>query len=166
MDELHHECGIAAIYHRYGSSTSALTPLSGPEQVSRLMPRMLLDLQNRGQLAAGMSTFNPHRERILDTYKQTGTVIEAFRYNHQAKHDSLMQQHAGRAAIGHVRYATCGASDRNYAQPFEREHGCKWKWFSFAFNGQLTNFAELRDELLTLTDYHLTRDTDTEIIMH
>src|SRR5439155_13248433 len=55
---------------------------------------------------------------------------------------------------------------RSYAQPFERFHGCKWKWFSFAFNGQLANFPELRDDLLTLTDYHLTRNTDTEVIMH
>jgi len=77
-----------------------------------------------------------------------------------------MRQYAGRAAIGHVRYATCGANDLSYAQPFERPHGCKWKWFSLAFNGQLANFAQLRTKLLDLTDYHLTRETDTEIIMH
>jgi amidophosphoribosyltransferase len=166
MDELHHECGIAAIYHLPATAASRLAPLAGPEQVSRLMPRLLLDLQNRGQLAAGFSTFNPGREKLLDTYKQIGTVIEAFRLNHQAKYESVMREYAGRAAIGHVRYATCGASDRSYAQPFERHHGCKWKWFSFAFNGQLTNFAQLRDELLTQTDYHLTRNIDTEVIMH
>ncbi len=166
MDELHHECGIAAIYHLHSTSSSALTPLSGPEQVSRLMPRILLDLQNRGQLAAGFATYNPRREQILDTYKQIGTVIEAFRLNHQAKYDSIMQEYAGRAAIGHVRYATCGATDRSYAQPFERHHGCRWKWFSFAFNGQLANFSELRAELLALADYHLVRETDTEVIMH
>ena len=130
------------------------------------MPRLLLDLQNRGQLAAGFTTYNPQREKLLDTYKQIGTVIEAFRLNHQAKYDSLMREYAGRAAIGHVRYATCGATDRNYAQPFDRYHGCRWKWFSIAFNGQLANYAELRDDLLTLADYHLTRNTDTEIIMH
>jgi amidophosphoribosyltransferase len=165
MDELHHECGIAAMYHLPGPP-SRLAPLAGPEQVSRLMPRMLLDLQNRGQLAAGLSSFNPKREKLLDTYKQIGTVIEAFRLNHQAKYDSVMREYAGRAAIGHVRYATCGATDRSYAQPFERHHGCKWKWFSFAFNGQLANFADLRNELLTQTDYHLTRNIDTEVIMH
>jgi amidophosphoribosyltransferase len=130
------------------------------------MPRLLLDLQNRGQLAAGMASFNPQREKILDTYKQLGTVIEAFRLNHQAKSDAILREYAGRAAIGHVRYATCGATDRSYAQPFERHHGCKWKWFAFAFNGQLANFSQLRDELLARTDYHLTRDTDTEVIMH
>src|SRR6516165_7318284 len=166
MDELKHECGIAAIYHFDTPSTSSLVPSAGPEQVSRLMPRMLLDLQNRGQLAAGFTTYNPHREKLLDTYKQIGGVIEAFRLNHHAKYESIMREYAGRAAIGHVRYATCGANDRSYAQPFERQHGCKWKWFSFAFNGQLANFAELRDELLTLSDYHLVRNTDTEIIQH
>src|SRR5438477_12762926 len=166
MDELHHECGIAAIYHLHSPSSSRLTPVPGPEQVSRLMPRMLLDLQNRGQLAAGFTTYNPGRQRLLDTYKQIGTVVEAFRLNHHAKYDSIMRQYAGRAAIGHVRYATCGANDLSYAQPFDRHHGCKWKWFSLAFNGQLANFAQLRTKLLDLTDYHLTRETDTEIIMH
>jgi amidophosphoribosyltransferase len=166
MDDLHHECGIAAIYHLPSPQASGLAPLAGPEQVSRLMPRMLLDMQNRGQLAAGFSTFNPNREKLLDTYKQVGTVIEAFRLNQQPKYDSIMRDFAGRAAIGHVRYATCGATDRSYAQPFERHHGCKWKWFAFGFNGQLANFSELRNQLLTQTDYHLTRNIDTEIIMH
>jgi amidophosphoribosyltransferase len=77
-----------------------------------------------------------------------------------------MREHCGRAAIGHVRYATCGANDRSHAQPFERQHGCKWKWFAFGFNGQLANFNELRNQLLTQTDYHLTRNSDTEVIMH
>jgi amidophosphoribosyltransferase len=166
MADLFHECGIAAIYHLNSPTPSRLAPAGGPEQVSRLMPRMLLDLQNRGQLAAGLTAYRPDRDKLIDTYKQIGTVIEAFRLNHQAKYDSIMREYAGRAAIGHVRYATCGQNDRSYAQPFERHHGCKWKWFSFAFNGQLANFAELRDELLTLAEYHLTRNLDTEVIMH
>jgi amidophosphoribosyltransferase len=166
MDELHHECGIAALYHLPGLQASPLAPLAGADQVSRLMPNLLLDLQNRGQLAAGFSTYNPRREKLLDTYKQVGKVEEAFRLNHQAKAESIKREYAGRAAIGHVRYATCGASDRSYAQPFERQHGCKWKWFAFAYNGQLANFAELREQLLSQTDYHLTRNTDTEIIQH
>jgi len=166
MAELFHECGIAAIYHFDSPAPSALAPPAGPEQVSRLMPRILLDLQNRGQLAAGITTYNPERDKILDTYKQVGTVIEAFRLNHQAKYESLMREYAGRAAIGHVRYATCGTNDRSHAQPFERRHGRKWKWFSFAFNGQLANYADLRDDLLNKEGYHLTKHLDTEIIMH
>src|SRR5437870_12242046 len=125
MAELHHECGIAAIYHLDSPTPSPLLSTVSTEQVSRLMPRILLDLQNRGQLAAGFTTYNPQRDKLLDTHKQIGTVIEAFRLSHQAKYDSIMREYAGRAAIGHVRYATCGANDRNHAQPFVRYHGCK-----------------------------------------
>src|SRR5438309_1631352 len=89
MDELHHECGIAALYHLQSNTTSQLTHVAGPDQVSRLMPRMLLDLQNRGQLAAGFSTFNPRRDQVIDTYRQVGAVIEAFRLNHPAKSESI-----------------------------------------------------------------------------
>ena len=166
MSELYHECGIAAVYHLPGQGTSPLAPAAGPEEVSRLVPRMLLDVQNRGQLAAGLSTFNPERNQLLHTYKELGTVIEAFRMSHAGKFENLMREYAGRAAIGHVRYATCGTDDLGYAQPFERLHGRKWKWFAFCFNGQLANYAELRSALLAKTDYHLARDTDTEIIMH
>src|SRR5215208_5560607 len=113
MDELHHECGIAALYHLPGAGPSRLAPLAGQEQVSRLMPRLLLDLQNRGQLAAGLASYNPTRDKLLDTYKQIGTVIEAFRLSHPDKYDEIMKEYAGRAAIGHTRYATCGANDRS-----------------------------------------------------
>jgi amidophosphoribosyltransferase len=166
MAILQHECGIAALYHLLGQGKSRLTPLAGIDQVSRLMPRMLLDLQNRGQLAAGMTTLNFNRDKLLHTYKQIGTVIEAMRLNHRGKYESIMREFAGHAAIGHVRYATCGSDDRSYAQPFERHHGRKWKWFSFAFNGQLANYKELREEILSRRNYHLTRDTDTEVLMH
>jgi amidophosphoribosyltransferase len=166
MAELEHFCGVAAVYHLQGKDISPLCPPEGPAEVSRLMPRMLLDIQNRGQLAAGMTTFRSGRRQLIDTHKELGNVIEAFRMSHRAKFESIMKRFAGPAAIGHVRYATCGTDDKSYAQPFERQHGRRWKWFSFAFNGQLANYPELRDELLSKTDYHLARDTDTEVIMH
>ena len=40
---------------------------------------------------------------------------------HRGKFESLMKEYAGRAAIGHTRYATCGAEDLAYGQPFERQ---------------------------------------------
>ncbi|MBX9625835.1 MAG: class II glutamine amidotransferase, partial [Gemmataceae bacterium] len=166
MDELHHECGVAALYCLADKPGPSAVWSGDPDQVSRLMPRMLLDLQNRGQLAAGMATYNPTRDQLLDTYKEIGTVIEAFRINHPGKFASIMEEYAGRAAIGHTRYATCGPTTRSYAQPFERRHGCKWKWFAFAYNGQLTNFTDLRQQLLRTHDYHLTRENDTEVILH
>jgi amidophosphoribosyltransferase len=166
MSGLHHECGLAAVYHLSGDAVSPLCPAQGPNHVSRLIPRILLDVQNRGQLSAGMTSFDPTREQLLETYRGLGSVSEVFRLNHRGKAESILERCAGRAAIGHVRYATCGQDDLNYAQPFERHHIQKHKWFSFAFNGQLANYAELRDKLLADDDHHLSRDTDTEIIMH
>ncbi|MHB1036651.1 MAG: amidophosphoribosyltransferase [Pirellulales bacterium] len=160
------ECGVAAIYHLPGQGVSPLCPDQGPDEVSRLMPRMLLDIQNRGQLSSGFTTYNPERNQLIDTYKEVGSVNEVFRLGHRGKYESLMREYGGRAAIGHVRYATCGADDRSYAQPFERHHLKKHKWFSFAFNGQLANYIELREALLADSDTHLARENDTEIIMH
>jgi amidophosphoribosyltransferase len=165
MSELHHECGIAAVYHLPGE-LHPLCPEGGVDEISRLMPRMLLDIQNRGQLAAGMTSFNPGRDLLLETHKDVGSVTEVFRLAHRGKAESLMRQYAGRAAIGHVRYATCGSEDKSYAQPFERHHLEKRKWFAFGFNGQLANFQELKDKLLSEADHHLARENDTEIIMH
>jgi amidophosphoribosyltransferase len=165
MSQLHHECGLAAVYHLHGEA-SPLCPPQGPDHVSRLVPKILLDVQNRGQLSAGMTSYHPDRQQLLDTYRGVGTVSEVFRLGHRGKAESIMSRMAGRAAIGHVRYATCGQDDLAYAQPFERHHLQKHKWFSFAFNGQLANYAELRDKLLADDDHHLSRATDTEIIMH
>jgi len=168
MGELKHECGVAAIYHAPGRDVSPLAPIPGDiNSVARLIPtRMLLDMQNRGQLAAGMSSFRADRQALIETHKELGTVAEAFRLNHRAKFDAIMKRHDGPAAIGHVRYATCGGDDRSLAQPFERAHGRKTRWFALAFNGQLANYHELKAELLAKGDYHLKRDTDTEILMH
>ena len=166
MSELHHECGVAAIYHLSGRGRSPMCTDDGPRQISRLLPRMLLDIQNRGQLAAGMTVFDPDCPQLLKNRKDVGTVTEVFRLNHRAKAESLMRHLTGRAAIGHVRYSTCGQDDRSYAQPFERKHIHKRKWFSFCFNGQLSNYGILKERLLADGDHHLSLDTDTEIILH
>lgn len=166
MDELQHECGIAAVYHLDSGPVSDLIPTEHPASTSRLVPRMLLDMQNRGQLAAGITTYKPGRSQIIDTHKDVGGVAEVFRMNHSEQFKRLMEEYAGRAAIGHVRYATCGPDDRSYAQPFERHHIARSKWFSFVFNGQLANYQTLRREILETTDFHLTRETDTEVLNH
>ena len=54
------------------------------------MSQMLLDLQNRGQLAAGFTSYQPDRTAILKTYKDVGTVSEAMRLSHTGKHDSIL----------------------------------------------------------------------------
>ena len=169
-EDLHHECGVAALYWldkaagRGGRASKAAAAREG--DVTALIPQMLLDLQNRGQLAAGLSSYNAQRVQRLDTFKDIGTVSEVFRMSHPAKFHAILAEYSGSAAIGHTRYATCGLDDARYAQPFERHHGRLWKWFSFAFNGNLANYAALRDRLLTKRSYHFTLNTDTEIIMH
>ncbi len=176
MAELHHECGIVALYH-YGpdlidpDDVTLERPVSepsgvDPHAVSKLIPRMLQDIQNRGQLAAGITTYKPDDKELLTTHKHVGSVTEVFRTSRPDKYKKIMANHVGPAAIGHVRYATCGKDDPNYAQPFERVHLEKRKWFSFGFNGQLANYAELRDEIKSQGDFHLARETDTETMMH
>ena len=89
MGELFHECGVAAVFHAQGQTVSKLAPIPGQiNSVSRLIPRMLLDMQNRGQLAAGMTSYNPNREQLLETHKEIGTVSEVFRLSHRAKAES------------------------------------------------------------------------------
>jgi amidophosphoribosyltransferase len=101
----------------------------------------------------------------LKTFKDVGSVQEVFRLSHPGPLQDILTEHAGSAAIGHTRYATCGLDDVRYAQPFERVHGRLWKWFSFAFNGNLANYRELRDALANQR-YHFTLESDTEIILH
>jgi len=165
LDPVHDECGIAAIY-RLDTQPEGVQPFEG--SVTRMIPDMLIDQQNRGQLAAGLTRYEESANQLIDTYKQVGSVSDVFHLTHPdpRKFENIVNEYAGRAAIGHVRYATCGKEEREFAQPFERHHGRKWKWFSFCFNGNIANYAEVRDDLLDKGDYHLAHDTDTEVLMH
>lgn len=157
-ESLREECGLAVVYQL----DHAKAP---PINVTQYMPGFLLDLQNRGQLSAGLTSYNPHRERLLQTHKDLGTVEQVFRMYSPQKLRSLIERYNGTVAIGHVRYATTGREDRNFAQPLERVHGRKRKWFSIAFNGNLANFEELKSELIA-KGYHITYNTDPEVMMH
>jgi amidophosphoribosyltransferase len=148
-------CGIIGAY--------ALDKKS--QNVYPLVVRALLDLQHRGQLSAGLTSYNPERKRILQTHKNNGKVHEVFQINHPYKSENLLKDYSGHAAIGHTRYATSGDSGDQLAQPFERPHGRKSKWFSIAFNGNLANYSELKSGLESV-GYNMTYNADTEIIMH
>ncbi|MDO5308631.1 MAG: amidophosphoribosyltransferase [Planctomycetia bacterium] len=167
MSELHEECGVVAVYHLPQATASPLCPTQGASEVARLVPRMLLDLQNRGQLSAGMTSYNPQRQPLLRTYKDVGSVAEVFHQSHADLYRRQMDELAGSAAIGHVRYATSGREDSSYAHPFERTHIKKNKWFSFAFNGQLANYDYLKTQLLE-ADHNscFARESDAEVVYH
>ena len=169
MNSLRDECGVAAVYYFLNSqSNDGVTPisLSNPNEASHLIPRMLLDLQNRGQSATGITTYDRDREVVLKTHKEVGTVSEVFRMNHGPKYHAIMCKNSGNVAIGHVRYATNKQNGVRYAQPMERYHFRKHKWFSFAVNGQLANYDELMAELKKDDSVHVAQQTDAEILLH
>jgi len=167
-EDLRHECGVAALYWLQEAPAGAGRhgPKGKSMDVASMLPGMLLDLQNRGQLASGISTYDASRAQLLDTFKDVGTVAEVFRTSHPGKYQAILDEYTGCAGIGHTRYATSGAEDARYAQPFERHHARPHKWFSFAFNGQLANFAEMKRQLQHERGYHFSLGTDTEVIMH
>ena len=139
-EEAHHECGLAAISLKkkikdYPHGAAAY-----------YLYRMMLQQQNRGQLAAGITTYSEGREQVIDTCRKVGLVNDAFRSHSQEKSLQIFDRYEGTAGIGHVRYATCGLDDESYAQPFERHHGRRWKWFSFAFNGKIANIKNFKAE--------------------
>ena len=123
MDELHTECGIAAVSIKPNSKDADKTVF--------YLYKLLLNLQHRGQLSAGITTYNKNRDQLIDTYKGIGMVNEVFKTNNSLKSFQVFKKYKGTKGIGHVRYATCGKDDKSYAQPFERHHGRKWKWYSF-----------------------------------
>ncbi|MFA6319401.1 MAG: amidophosphoribosyltransferase [archaeon] len=126
--------------------------------------KMLVQMQHRGQLSAGITTFQPNENLILKTHKKIGLVNTVFCAEHNAKFNSIMKKLESRKGIGHVRYATCGGDDETYAQPFEHLHGKKNRWFSLAFNGNIANYEKIKKEL-EKQNYHLMRKTDTEAIL-
>ena len=153
-----HECGIGAVYTKDGGDSA--------NRALFYLYKILLNQQNRGQLSAGVTTYNEQRGQVLDTYKDLGPVNEVFKTSDRTQSIELFKRYAGTKGIGHVRYATSGSEDRTLAQPFERHHGRKWKWFSFCWNGNLANYTELKQHLMDKADYQITYDTDTEILMH
>ena len=157
MAEMHDECGVVAVY-QFGEKQQSTN-------VYPVAVRGLLDIQNRGQLSAGITTYQPTRNRILQTHKDIGTVSRVFYLDHARKGRELLEQYAGFAAIAQNRYATSGANDVANAQPFERVHGRTWKWFAIAFNGNLANYDALKTNLEKLS-YHITYHSDTEVMMH
>jgi amidophosphoribosyltransferase len=148
-------CGIVGAYSLHDNT----------KNVYPLIVRGLLDLQHRGQLSAGITSYNPERKRILQTHKDNGKVHEVFQINHPYKSKKLSTDYGGHVAIGHTRYATSGDNGDQLAQPFERPHGRKSKWFSLAFNGNLANYSHLKSGLEEV-GYNMTYDSDTEVIMH
>ncbi len=152
MDDKHDSCGICA------------ASIPG-ENAAYDLYQMMSDLQHRGQAGAGISTYNPERSILLRTYKATGLVKDVFGGMDENIFHDLMSKNSGTIGIGHTRYGTSGELTSRHVQPFERIHGERFKWFSFGFNGHITNREDL-EEKIKRVGYHLMLNTDTEVMMH
>ncbi len=139
--KLKEECGLFAIY-------------SESSEIAASLQLGLFALQHRGQEAAGFAISDG---RELRCYKDLGLVQEVFAKGNV----SLLRGHIG---IAHTRYSTHGESARaENAQPFiMRREG---RWVALAHNGNLSNAAQLRQELEAL-GVSFQSTSDTESLLH
>lgn len=164
MHEFHEECGVGAYFLKDQAESSFEVP-------SNLI-NIASSLQHRGQRSAGGAFFNPHGEKIIVTHKEVGAVLKVFALDNSDLNRKIMERCKSVAGIVHTRYCTSGGGGENddsafdEVQPFERRHGRTWKRFALAFNGNIANYKELRDEMVKEHGYHLDTKVDTEVLMH
>ena len=110
-------------------------------------------VQHRGQDAAGILTSDG---RHVFLRKDNGLVRDVFHARH-------MHALRGNMGIGHVRYPTAGCDSPAEAQPFfvNSPFG-----LALAHNGNLTNAAELKDELFREDLRHINTESDSEILLN
>ena len=136
---IHEECGVFGI-------------ISPNEcDVSQIIYFGLYALQHRGQESCGIVV---NDDGVFAEHKDLGLVGEVFQKN------ILSEMPKGKIGVGHVRYGTTGGNNRNNCQPIVVNH--QKGRMAISHNGNLTNVAELRNELeLSGAIFHSTSDTET-----
>lgn len=128
------------------------------EEVSRVVYFGLTALQHRGQEAAGIATTDG--SNIL-VYKDLGLVSQVF-------DDRSLSALTGHMAVGHVRYATTGATTWENAQPMLGP--VAGSTLALTHNGNLTNTRQLMEAVRATSGEDLTGElgrgssTDTAVI--
>jgi amidophosphoribosyltransferase len=141
-DKFHEECGVFGVY------------LDHPEKNAvPLVYYGLLSLQHRGQESAGIAAL---KNNTIENRKGMGLVTNVFK-------PEVIEQLAGPAAIGHVRYSTSNSSFLENAQPFTSHF--KLGSIAVAHNGGLTNANVVR-ELLEDAGVSFTSTSDSEVIIN
>jgi len=128
--------------------------VAGRPDAAELTQLGLFALQHRGQESAGIVTVA--KDGAFRSHIGMGLVSEVFAHGEAAALE-------GRVAIGHVRYATTGASALQNAQPliYKTGHGP----IAIAHNGNLTNALQLKKKLESRGAIFQS-STDSEVIVH
>lgn len=137
---IHEECGIFGIYDPQGNC-------------ARTVYYGLYALQHRGQESCGIAAIN---NRELSFHKDVGLVGEVFA-------PETLNRLNGTMAVGHVRYATTGGTQRENAQPLTLNY--VKGTLAVAHNGNLVNTKQLR----TTFEYRgaiFQTTTDSELIAY
>jgi amidophosphoribosyltransferase len=124
----------------------------GNRQVAQELYDGLTVLQHRGQDSAGITTY----EDRFHLKKGNGLVRDVF-------HTKNMIRLRGPMGIGHVRYPTAGSYDAAEAQPFYVNSPFG---ISLIHNGNLTNYDELKKEVLRVDLRHLNTRSDSELLLN
>lgn len=140
VSKLNEQCGVFGI----------ISPKAIP--AVPLGASALIALQHRGQESAGIATFV---DGTLKCKKGMGLVSDVF------TSDYLEFVANTKIAVGHVRYSTTGSCNIENAQPIETVHS-KIS-LALAHNGNLTNSAQIRNELVQ-SGMVLHTTNDTEIV--
>ncbi len=142
FNSIHEECGVVGL------------SLQNDNDVAAYAYYALYALQHRGQQSAGIAV---NDDGVITAHCDEGLVNDVF------DESTLASLGTGRMAVGHVRYATTGDDRRVNSQPLVVNH-VKGS-LVLAHNGNLTNDAELREELeLQGSIFHTT--TDSEVIAY
>jgi amidophosphoribosyltransferase len=139
-DELHEECGVFGVFGH--AEPAPLTALG------------LHALQHRGQQAAGIVTYDGEQ---FHAHRGLGHVGENF------SSKEVIARLPGKAAIGHVRYATTGEVALRNVQPLFADF--EFGGLAICHNGNLTNSWHLRRQLVRRGSLFQST-SDTEVIVH
>lgn len=125
----------------------------GKSPVNQLLYDGLLVLQHRGQDAAGIVTCDGN---TFYMHKNNGLVQDVFQTRH-------MRSLIGNAGIAHVRYPTAGSSSAAEAQPFYVNSPFG---IVLGHNGNLTNSAQLKEEMFRQDLRHINTSSDSEVLLN
>ena len=125
----------------------------GKNPVNQLLYDGLLVLQHRGQDAAGIVTCDGN---TFHMHKNNGLVKDVFQTRH-------MRSLKGNAGIAHVRYPTAGSSSAAEAQPFYVNSPFG---IVLGHNGNLTNSAQLKQEMFRQDLRHINTSSDSEVLLN